>query len=144
MDNQELAERMYRMSVENLRQIARLSQAVLAQGEDAVLVCLYSWDHPVFAGEFIDRLGLTTGRIANILKKLEEKRYITRTADREDRRRVYVSLTDTGRRHAEKRRQAMVRACREALDALGPEDALARTRILGRLCAAPRTRQTGA
>ena len=144
MDNQKLAEQICRMNIENLRQISRLSQAALAQGEDAVLMSLYFWDRPVFAGEFIEKLGLTTGRIANILKKLEEKRYINRTADREDRRRVYVSLTESGRQHAERRYEAMFRVHRELLDRLGPEDAMELMRILGRLCGAGQEQRHGA
>ena len=133
MDNQKLAEQICRQHLEHMRQIAHLGQTILAQGEDAVVISLYILERPVFAGDFIEKLGLTTGRIANILKKLEEKKLITRTSDREDRRRVHVSLTEAGRRHAEDKYQAMIRVHRELLDRLGAEDTRELMRILNRL-----------
>ena len=136
MDHQELAERLCRMHVEHMREISRLAQTAIAQGEDAVLISLYDIERPVFAGEFIEKLGLTTGRIANILKKLEEKGLVSRVSDREDRRRVRVSLTEAGRRHAEQKFQAMVRIERALLDQLGPADAEELARIIDRLAAA--------
>ena len=134
MDNNALAERLCRMHIDHhLQQITQFNQTVFVQGEDAIVLSLYLMDHPAFAGEFCEKLGLTTGQIANILKKLEEKQYITRTADREDRRRVHVTLTDAGRQHAEKKYRAMVRVHRELLDRLGEKDGQELLRILARL-----------
>ena len=44
---------------------------------------------------------MTTGRIANILKVLEESDLVVRTPDALDKRRVQVALTDRGEQVAE-------------------------------------------
>ena len=109
-----------------------------------MLISLYFLDHPVFAGEFIEKLGLTTGRIANILKKLEEKDLIVRTADKEDRRRVHVALTEAGRSRAGRKYADMVRVHQTLIERLGPEDTWELARILDRLAAFADRPQAGA
>ena len=44
-------------------------------------------------------LSMQPGSISEILAKLEAKDYIRRTRDREDKRRVMISLTDSGREY---------------------------------------------
>ena len=132
MDYQAMAERVCRMSFSHMRDLYRLCQSMAAQGEDAVILCLYLTNRPMFAGEFLEKLGLTTGRIANILKRLEEKSLVTRISDREDRRRVSVSLTEAGRQQAERQYLQSVQNHRELLAYLGEADAQELIRILSR------------
>ena len=132
MDYQAMAERVCRMNFAHMRDFYRLFQSVAAQGEDAILLCLYLANRPMFAGEFIGKLGLTTGRIANILKRLEAKALVARISDREDRRRVSVSLTEAGQRQAEQQYLQSVQKHRELLAYLGEADAQELIRILSR------------
>ena len=49
-----------------------------------------------------DELKVTRPNIAANLRLLEQKKYITRNVDENNRRQVYVNLTDTGRKYLEK------------------------------------------
>ena len=56
-------------------------------------------ESPVSAGELAARLGITSGRIANILSSLDRKKYIERHRSSRDRRQINVALTDAGADH---------------------------------------------
>jgi DNA-binding MarR family transcriptional regulator len=52
---------------------------------------------PVSAGELAARSGLTTGAITAVVDRLERLGYAQRVADPNDRRRVFVEMTDKAR-----------------------------------------------
>lgn len=54
---------------------------------------------PVSAGELASRMGISSGRIANILSSLDRKKYIERRRSSRDRRQINVSLTQKGSDH---------------------------------------------
>ncbi len=54
-------------------------------------------DGPVTAGRLAAQAGLTTGAITTAIDRLEDAGYARRIRDTDDRRRVYVELTDTAR-----------------------------------------------
>ena len=50
------------------------------------------------AGQVAERTGLTTGAVTTVIDRLEEAGYARRVRDTEDRRRVFVEVTDETRR----------------------------------------------
>ncbi|WP_268932212.1 MarR family winged helix-turn-helix transcriptional regulator [Nocardioides okcheonensis] len=52
---------------------------------------------PLSAVELAGRLGISQGAVTHLLRRLEKRDHARRTSDPEDRRRVAIELTDTGR-----------------------------------------------
>lgn len=71
------------------------------RGEEAALFWLSKLESPVSAGELASKLGITSGRIANILSSLDRKKYIERHRSSRDRRQINVILTQAGADHIE-------------------------------------------
>ena len=132
MEDNRLTEQLVQMHFEHLKELYRLSDAVIAQGEDGVLLCLYHVNRSMLPGEIMARMGLTTGRVANILRRLEEKGLVLRLQDADDRRRVHVSLTDAGAEAAKALHVDFSRRQGALLGYLGEEDAREALRLLGR------------
>ncbi len=128
----QLAEELTRLHYENLPEINRLGSMVSNRGEDGVVLCLYSSECALLAGELGERTGLSTGRIANILRKLEAKGFVKRIQDELDRRCVHVSLTEQGRAYAQGLKNSAVQAHGELLERLGSTDATEFVRIVRR------------
>ncbi|SDA17512.1 DNA-binding transcriptional regulator, MarR family [Ruminococcus sp. YE71] len=75
------------------------------QGECRLLSMLsFEPDRKKQPGELAKTLGVSTARIASILRTLEKKNYITRETSAEDKRKVYVEITDEGRQYLESKR----------------------------------------
>ena len=68
-------------------------------------------------------MGVSSARIAALLKHLEQKGWISRSADEHDERRVNVLLTDAGRELINSRRREAIERVSAALRELGEEDA---------------------
>ena len=69
------------------------------RGEEAALFWLSRLESPVSAGELAAKLGITSGRIANILSSLDRKKFIERRRSSLDRRQIDVALTEAGSAH---------------------------------------------
>jgi DNA-binding MarR family transcriptional regulator len=78
-------------------------------------------------------MGITSARIAAALNALEEKGFITRNIDSEDRRRIIVKPTLKGREYAFEQRKKHIEHAKNILSMLGEDDAKEYVRILGRL-----------
>ncbi|MDC1287627.1 MarR family transcriptional regulator [Gammaproteobacteria bacterium] len=62
------------------------------------LVLLVLWElEDVSVGQISNRLGLDSGTLTPLLKRLEQRELITRKREREDERVVRICLTETGR-----------------------------------------------
>ena len=122
MSCEELTRRMDALHVTHLKELYRLSSHITTPGEDGLLLCLYASDRPMLSGELVERMGLTTGRVANILKMLEAKGLVDREQDRQDRRKVHIALTPAGQARAEARFREASDAHRGLLEHLGEED----------------------
>ena len=132
MDYQDMAKRLCRLSLDKMQEIKLLGEQLIQKGEDAVLLCLIRQDQPLLSGQLKELTGLSTGRVANLLKVMEEKGLVARSADWDDKRRVQVVLTAYGREQAEQ-------VCRETawrnevlLRKLGNDDAANMLRLLER------------
>lgn len=93
-------------------------------GEDGMMLWLYlcGKDQTV-AGDLADALNLTSGRIANILRQLERKNYVMRTNGRVDRRKVYVALTEEGKKHTKQVYEQILAKYQKLIDEIGEDDA---------------------
>lgn len=60
------------------------------------LLALWEADGPLGVSELGTRLHLDSGTLTPLLKRMETAGLVTRTRDREDERRVLVSVTDEG------------------------------------------------
>ena len=92
-------------------------------GEFFALSLLLLRDEPSCPSELSRSMGVSSARIAALLKHLEQKGWIRRCADELDERRVNVSLTEAGRELISERRKEAIGRVAAALRSLGEEDA---------------------
>ena len=129
----ELLDRMIRIRFDKYRELARLEALSSQDGEEGILLFLYYYrESPVLSGTLKDLTGLTSGRVANILRQLESKGLIIRNKDNEDQRKVTVSLTSKGLDRSETAFRNLVDMHRELLMYLGDEDAQDLIRVFER------------
>lgn len=81
------------------RDLANVFEQHSTRGEEAALFWLSKLENPVSAGELAARLGITSGRIANILSSLDRKKLIERHRSSRDRRQINITLTEAGAAH---------------------------------------------
>lgn len=103
------------------------------RGAPAVMHVLADAQGTLAPGEIAEATGVTDARVANILRALEERGWITRRRAEGDRRRVEVALTAEGREAHDWRARAVTRACAHFLEELGEEDSRDLIRVLGRM-----------
>lgn len=92
-------------------------------GEFFALSLLLLHDQPSCPSELRRSMGVSSARIAALLKHLEQKGWISRSADEHDERRVNVLLTDAGHELINSRRREAIERVSAALRELGEEDA---------------------
>nr|WP_159437331.1 MarR family transcriptional regulator [Thermophilibacter provencensis] len=92
-------------------------------GEDPVLEYISRQDEAMTPSELAKTLGYTRPRMTRIIDSLEEKGYVVREQDKEDRRRVLVYCTDEGRRHANDHSSDGVSSLAATLSKMGEHDA---------------------
>ena len=123
MDAMKLGETLWMVHLEHVRVLEQVVDRSSVRGENGVLLYLYHIARPMFPGELTEKLGLTTGRIANILRELEGDGLIVRTPDAEDKRRVRVSLTHRGEALARMRNQQAVACHARVISKMTPDEA---------------------
>ncbi len=109
----------------------RVSNAV--SGEMAVMRALMLADGELTPSQIADRAWVSAPRVANILRNLEAKGWVTREPDKADRRRVIVKVTDHGLAALEEKRELSNRKTGEFLAELGPDDAHELVRLVHRM-----------
>ena len=105
------------------------------RGEAFVLTYISKKDASVLPGEISAEMDISTARIAAVLNSLENKGFITRRIDRDDRRKILVDVTPSGREQAESYDGKALDGAVRMLEALGEHDAREFVRILGKLAA---------
>lgn len=103
------------------------------RGEKAVLQELSRADGPLSPGALSASAHVSSARVANILRSLEEKGLVVRQHSERDRRSVEVSVTDAGLARAQAHRDEALRHLAALLGELGEDDAAELARILARL-----------
>ena len=87
----------------------------------------------VIPSDISNALGVSTARVANALNSLEEKGFITRTIDSEDRRKIIVEVTPEGAAYVDEQMKRSKARLEELLLRLGEADSEELVRITGRL-----------
>ena len=104
-----------------------------ASGEEGLLHYLAYKHDGVYSGVLKEQLGVGSGRMADILRRLEEKELIVRSEDAKDSRRVVVHITELGREHAVSMNRRVLAWYGRLHDYLGKEDSRELIRLLKKL-----------
>lgn len=123
MDYSELAERMLSVRARLSHLPAGEAVSDACGGEFFALSLLLLREKPSCPSELSRSMGVSSARVAALLKHLEQKGWIMRSADREDERRVNVSLTEAGCELINARRGEAIARVAAALSSLGEDDA---------------------
>ena len=109
----------------------RLNNAV--HGEAFALQYIAQNDDAVVPSDIESAMNVSSARIANVLNGLENKNWITRRIDPQDRRRTKLKLTPLGEEQAVESSRQLLVLIAEILEYLGERDAKDYVRIMGRL-----------
>ena len=99
----------------------------------AVMRALMLANGELSPSQIADRAWVSAPRVANILRNLEAKDWVTREPDKADRRRVIVKITEHGLACIEEKRELSNRKTGEFLAELGPDDAHELVRLIHRM-----------
>lgn len=95
----------------------------LSRGEMGTLLFLVKAHDHSSAGDIADRICLTSGRMASVLKSLERKELIIKKKDEDDKRKTIVSSTKKGQDLVHEHSQKVYEHIHNLLRFLGEEDA---------------------
>lgn len=98
-----------------------------------MLLCIFNCGRKVLVGDISKLMGLSPGRVTNILNMLEKRGYIEREHDEADRRKVYVALTKSGGKHLQEKYEETIRYISGIFEELGEEDTREYLRITGQI-----------
>lgn len=133
MGYEELAKEFCEIEFLQSRKRLSMMKTLSAGGEDGAMLCVYHFGGRILAGEIAKMLELSPGRTTNIINMLEKRRYIFREPDREDRRKVYIVLTQEGSAYITERYENSLRMYCDLFEKLGEHDSAEYFRILKRL-----------
>ncbi len=133
MDYTVLAEKMLSVRAQLSHLPAGEAVSDACGGEFFALSLLLMSPAPSCPSELSRRMGVSSARIAALLKHLEQKGFVQRRADERDERRVIVSLTDSGRELIRERRREAIERVAAALRSLGEDDAREYVRLQQRM-----------
>lgn len=119
MNVQDYAEKLNRLDIEHPQALKRIRTMLSSGGEDGVLRWMDLRQQDTYAMDISEHFGLTAGRVANIIKKLEERGYVKRLTDSDDQRRARLFLTEGGRRKAAALHQDLNRRNEQLVQLLG-------------------------
>lgn len=103
------------------------------QGESFVLFYISHHKDNVTPSDISNAMGITSARIAATLNSLESKGFIERRIDTQDRRRILIDLTKTGKEHVQKHYDMVMTITKNMLKYLGEDDSKEFIRIMKRL-----------
>ena len=103
------------------------------QGEVFTLLYINNRENTVLPRDISEEMNISTARVATILNSLENKGFVERQIDREDRRRILVTLTQKGKVEAKEHKEEVINQIAKMLELLGEEDAKDFIRITGRI-----------
>lgn len=100
------------------------------KGEVFVLLSLDKRGGLALPSELTEDTGVSTARIAAILKSVEKKGLLKREMDVNDRRKILVSLTPEGTAYVKEKKEEIFSFWKKLMDAIGEEDIQNAIRIL--------------
>lgn len=137
MSDENLGEELYNLLADLLnRKINRTVQDSI-RGEYGVLRYLLYVQDNVSAGKLTEQLHVVPGRMTDILKGLENKGFISRRRNKEDRRKVNVCITEKGREEAREMRSYISKEYQGMFKILGKKDTEELIRLLKIVLAYP-------
>ena len=95
-DREELVDRLIEVLKQTYFRNDSLRLESFLQGETKVLSYILNMNREMLPGEIAASLEMTPARIAGVLRSLEKKGYVVRRINENDRRKVIVSITDSG------------------------------------------------
>lgn len=134
MDYLLLASELLDIRAELLQVPASQQISKMVKGELFVLNYLRTHEKIIHPKELSEKMSVTTARIAALLNHMEEKKLVKRVPDPVDSRQIIVKLTAAGQASIEEARADAISHAASMLEAIGPEDAQAYLRILGKIC----------
>lgn len=137
MTEENLGEELYNLLADLLNR--KMNRTVLdsVRGEYGVLRYLVYVQNHVSAGLLTEQLHVVPGRMTDILNSLENKGWIARNRDEEDRRRIKVSITETGKIQARQMRAHIREEYQGMFQILGKRDTEELIRLLKIVLAYP-------
>lgn len=128
--NEHLPEELYGVLADLLNRKNNIVVLDSIRGEYGVLNCLFDLEDGASAGELCKRLHVVPGRMADILKRLEQKELIVRVRMEDDRRVVKAHITDKGRQISQEKREEIHREYEGLFRILGENDVRELIRLL--------------
>ena len=92
------------------------------RGENMALGFIKSEGGSTYPKDIELAMGISSARVAAIIKMLEKRELVTRTGDKIDRRKTLVSLTEKGEKVAQETEDKIMYALGQMFDAFGEED----------------------
>lgn len=108
------------LTSDNFSVLERITR--VSRGEIFVLKILLIKDGTSTPTEISEAMKSTKGRISAILNSLEKKGFIGREIDKDNRRNIIVTLSDSGRNYVMKELQECYHIVAHAFEELGEED----------------------
>lgn len=103
------------------------------RGEHFVLNYVSEHEGNVIPSDISNEMGISSARIAAALNGLEKKGLVIRSIDPQDRRRILIDMTDSGREQVKTHSQRVLDTSISMMEHLGEEDAKNYIRILKRM-----------
>ncbi len=133
MDYNDLSSELLDMIISCARLPFQKVPTEFSKGETGILYFLTENGGNLSPGELCTLMGIGSGRTADALKTLEQKKLIERRSDEYDKRKVIVFITNDGKSIIEKRRNEAREKIAETLLLLGDDDAKEFMRILSKI-----------
>src|SRR6478672_11959565 len=99
----------------------RMERQLGITGPQRLVLRVFSQRPGLSAGELSRALHTDPSTLTGVLKRLQERKLVQRTSDSADARRVKLSVTAEGKRHARERNGTVEAAVKEALEKLSPD-----------------------
>ena len=93
-----------------------------SKGELFAMSLLQKTDDPISAGDIATAMNTSSARVANLLNTLENKGFIERCIDTNDRRKILVVITDKGKQTIEKSKNLMQEHLSSVFKQMGEKD----------------------
>jgi DNA-binding MarR family transcriptional regulator len=122
------------ISMDNIRKMMQRHQPVMSipKSEFMMLKFISEDDAPKLS-DISNKLHISNAATSQIIASLESKKLVKRTMSKEDRRIIYVSLTDKGIKTIMEAKKIMHQFMEGVVNNLGSEDSEDLIRILGKL-----------
>ena len=130
---EELSQQLLINQIRYSKQLSQLTDFLNASGEYSILYFLYQENRSFSPGKFAERLNITPGRVANLLKALEKKSLINREKDPSDGRRNLVTLTEYGREYVSSIYEQTADVYHCLIEAIGEDDTREFLRITNKI-----------